>query len=804
MSVLWQKVWDDLWHHKSRTLLAILSIAAGVFSVGAIFGMVDQMLAGMDAAHRAISPSHINIILRNYVDQEIVAELKDIEGVADIDPVNQMTVRYKTSPEVDWELGTLVQRDYENQVYDVVVLKDGVWAADGKISIERLSGQYWETGLGDEVIFDVGGEEQTFEVSGSIRHPFVQPPLFGGQAHFFTDAAGLEEFGIPAGFYGQLLVQVDDYSLERSKAIAADLRSELGKKGIGVIVTLYQDPEKHWGRMFVEGINAVMQVMAVVALFLSVILVLNTMTALITQQTDQIGILKSIGGRSGDILRIYFVEVLILGMFALAIALPAGAAFAFLMSQWFLNLFNIDYETFVLSPLAAWLQVGAALLAPLLAALPPILRGARMTVREALATYGLGSDYGNSPLDKAVEKFAALFLSSLFAVSLGNLFRRKGRLTLTLFVLVTAGVMFLMVMTLISSVNLTLDNELARRAFDVRLGLSRSQPAETILPLVEEEAGIIESELWYSRNATLLREGERLDDSAGLGAQLIGLPPASNMYRPVIISGRWLEAGDADNYIVLSQETADKNDLQVGDNVTLDLGDLGESSWEIIGTYRVVYGGGFAVEPIYAPLEALETITGASDSGTQVLIRAENANTLADAVALAERLNDRLEDAEIGLDFYTSLVPLKERDYVNNQFASVISTLLGLAMIAASVGAIGLTGALAISVVERTREIGVMRSMGAKSGVIASLYLMEGTLQGLLSWLISVPLAYAVSQPLARLLGQRMLELDLDYAFNTPAVFIWLAVVLVFAVSASLWPARLAARARVRENLVYQ
>ena len=108
MSVIWLKVWDDVWHHKSRTLLAVLSIAAGVFSVGAIFGMVDQMLAGMDAAHRAVSPSHINIILRNYIDQEMVAELEEIEGVASVDPVNQLTGRYKINPDDDWELGTLV------------------------------------------------------------------------------------------------------------------------------------------------------------------------------------------------------------------------------------------------------------------------------------------------------------------------------------------------------------------------------------------------------------------------------------------------------------------------------------------------------------------------------------------------------------------------------------------------------------------------------------------------------------------------------------------------------------------------
>lgn len=804
MSVLWYKVWNDLWHHKSRTLLAVLSIAAGVFSIGAIFGMVDQMLAGMDAAHRAVSPSHINIILRNYVPQEIVDDLKTIDGVADVDPVNQITVRYKFDAGDKWELGTLVQRDYDNQVYDQQVLTDGTWPAEGKIGIERLSGEYWNVARGNQVTFDVRGEDQTYEIGGIVRHPFVQPPLFGGQAHFFTDATGLAKFGIPEGLYGQLLVRVDEYSLERAKEIAADVRSELGKRGIGVVVTLYQDPDKHWGRMFVEGINAVMQVMAGVALLLSVILVLNTMTALITQQTDQIGIIKSIGGRSSDIMRVYFVEVLVLGILALAIALPTGALFAFLMSQWLLNLFNIDYNTFIISPLAAWLQVGAALLAPLLAALQPILRGARMTVREAIATYGIGSDYGNSPLDRAVEKFAALFLSSLFAVSLGNMFRRKGRLALTLFVLITAGVMFLMVMTLISSTNLTLDNELSRRAFSVRIGLTQSQPADKILPLVNAESGVTASEMWFSRNATLLREGERLEDSAGLGAQLIGLPPNTRMYRPVIVSGRWLQSGDTENVIVISQETADKNGLVVGDTVTLDLGDLGASDWLVIGSYRVVYGGGFSVEPIYAPIRAVETIAGVTNEGTQVVIRADNAATLADATALAERLEARLEVENIGIDFYTSLVPLEERDYVNNQFASVISTLLGLAMIAASVGAIGLTGALAISVVERTREIGVMRAMGAQSGTLSVLYLMEGALQGFFSWLISVPVAYLLSQPLARLLGQRMLELDLDYAFNGPAVLIWLLVVMTFAISASIYPARMAARARVRENLAYQ
>jgi putative ABC transport system permease protein len=804
MNVLWYKLRDDLWNHKARTLLAAASIAAGVFSVGAIFGMVDQMLAGMDAAHREVAPSHVNIILRNLASRELVEELRSVPGVQSIDPVNQITVRYKLDADGKWVLGTLVQRDYAKQVHDLVSLREGTWPASGSFAIERLSAVHWNVANGAKVIFDVKGTEEARRIDGRIRHPFVQPPRFGGQAHFFTDAEGLEKFGIPAGMYGQLLLRVDDYSLERSKEVAAAVRAALGRNGVGVAVTLYQDPDKHWGRMFVEGINAVMQIMAVVALLLSVILVLNTMTALITQQMDQIGIIKSVGGRSGSIIRVYLAEVLVLGALAFAVAVPAGALFAHFMTAWFLALFNIDTGAISISGQALALQASAALVAPLLAALPPVLRGARMTVREAIATYGIGGDFGNSVVDRAVERLASRFFSSLFAVALGNMFRRKGRLMLTVLVLVTAGVMFLVVMTLVSSTNLTLDNELARRDFAVRIGLAASQPASTVLPLVREEQGVSDAEMWLSRNATLLRSGERLEDSAGLGAQLLGLPAATTMYRPVIVSGRWFRAGDAGRLVVLSQETAEKNGLKPGDAVTLDLGGQGESAWEVLGTYRVVYGGGFAVEPIYAPLPAVEKATGANGAGTQIFVRASGADTIAAANALAERLEDRLRDRDIGIDVYTSLVPLKEREYVNNQFDSVISTLLGLAMIAATVGAIGLTGALAISVVERTREIGVMRSLGAKSGVISRLYLMEGILQGLLSWVLAVPVAYVVSQPVARLLGQRMLKLDLDYAFATPAVFIWLSIVLTFAVSAALWPARMAARARVRENLSYQ
>ena len=802
MSVLWHKVWFDLWHHKGRTLLAILSVAAGVFAVGAILGLVDQLLTGMDGAHRAVMPSHVNVILRTYVPDEVADRLTEIDGVAGVDPVNQISVRYKVRPEDEWELGTLVMRpDYENQTYDLVVLKEGQWPQDPEIGIERLSGQYLGLGIGDQVLLEVDREQRAFAISGQIRHPFVEPPLFGGQAHFFTDAAGLAAFGIPEGLYGQLLVQVEPYSAEKAREVAAEIRSQLGEQGVGVVVTLYQDPERHWGRMFVEGVTLVLQVMALVSLFLSVVLVLNTTNALITQQTDQIGVIKAIGGRSTTVLRIYLAQVLVYGLAALLLSLPLAALFAYGANRWFLNLFNVEVEAFQISGRAVMAQILAAIVAPLLAALWPVLKGAAITVREAIATYGLGGDFGSSGLDRAVERLGTWLLPSPYGLSLGNLFRRKGRLALTLLVLVTAGVMTLVVMSLVSSTQLTLDNETARRLYDLRIGFVRSQAAVDLLAVVDQVEGTRAAQVWYSRNATLLRQEERLQDSAGLGAQLTGIPVGNEMYQPIIAQGRWLEPGDG-RAIVLSQDTAGKNSIAVGDEVTLDLGDLGEGTWRVVGTYRVVYGGGFVTEAIYAPLPQVLEVAGEPERGTQVLVQTD-ATALEDVTAVTDELKDAYQARGMAIDFYTTSIKLEERGYVDNQFNTVVSMLLGLAMLVATVGGIGLMGALGISVLERRREIGVMRAVGAPSRTIMALLVMEGVLQGVLSWLVAVPLSFVLAQPLARALGQTMIEVDLDYAFNFPFVFVWLAAVVIISILASVLPARDAIRVSVRESLAY-
>ncbi len=802
MDVIWHKVWHDLWHHKARTLLVILSIASGVFAIGAIFGMVDHLLGGMDNAHQATNPAHINVFLNTLIDEETAETLTSIPGVVGVEPANRINIRYKTHPDGEWQDGAVTsRRDFTEQQFDLVTLQAGDWPAEQQIGVERLTTQSYHLDIGDQIIIEMDGTDRTFTINGRIRHPFVQPPTFGGEAHFFADAAGLAKLGIPEGGYASLLVQIEPYSRAHAEHIAGEIREHLSKQGYNVAITIYQEPDRHWGRDFVDGLMIVLRVMAVVSLFLSVVLVVNTFTAVITQQTDQIGVIKAIGGSSGIITQTYLAGVLLLSLLALGLALPLGALAAFASSRWFLNLFNVNFDTFQFSPQAVLWQVAAATAVPILAALWPVLKGANLTVREAIATYGLGGDFGSSRFDRFIDRLSARFLSSVYAAALGNMFRRKGRLALTQLVLVIAGVMFLVVMTLVSSTYHTLDNEMARRGYDARIGFVRDQRSERVLNMALALPEVTVAEMWYTHSATILREGEQLRDSAGLGAQLTGLPPESEMRRPLIVDGRWLQPGDG-RVIVINADSAEKNGIAVGDVIRLDLGLMGDAEWQVIGTYRIISGADFTTEPIYAPLDAVVSVTKQANRGTALYLQTRD-HSAAAVTAVTEQLKNQFEAQHMDVALFTTAVKLDERAEIDTQFASVVTILLSLAALMALVGGIGLMGALSISVVERTREIGVLRAIGASSPTIMLLFVMEGVLQGLFSWCLAIPLALVFSRPLANALGQAMTGTNLDFSFHVTAVFIWLVVILVVSAVAALLPARAATRISVRQSLAY-
>jgi putative ABC transport system permease protein len=798
VSVIWYKVWSDLWNNKTRTVLAVLSIAAGVFAIGVMFGMSDLLITNLDDSHHEVMPPHLNVILGAPVPRDVILNLRTVEGVEDVDPYNSVSIQYRLGPESSWRPGVVMMRDFEAQKYELVQLRSGVWPERYELGVERMAAQFWGVGIGDEITIKTGTRERTYPITGLIRHPFVPPPQFMDLAFLFMGEQGIRRLGVPEGRFGAFYVRVAPYSSDYTKEVATAIKDRLATQNIRVAAFVYQDPDKHWGRTFFDGIMAVLRLLAVISVLVGAILVYNTLANLIMQQRNQIGVLKAIGGRVNTITRIYLVNALVYGVLSLAVALPLGAVLAFFMTKTFLNLFNIDYAQFEVSTQAVGLQIVAALAAPLVAALPPVLQGAHITVREAIASYGLGGSFGENRLDRAVEVIGERWLSSQYATALANMFRHKGRLVLTQVVLVVAGSAFLIVMSLMSSISFTLENIFDRRHFDTTVQFDLDQPLARVNALAHSVEGVEDVELRLEHPASMYISGQLVKE-AGIGTNVVGIPAQSTFFRPLLVGGRWFDSRD-DRVIVITRQVAERDQIGLGDIVKLDLGELGKGDWQVIGIYEPIFASGFVSDTIYAPLESLYRSVRRSNLGSVLYVRTSS-HTPEFQASVTNQLKQLFERR--GLKVQTSQTEGELRSQYAFQFSSVTSMLLGLSVVVAIVGGIALMGALSIAVVERTKEIGVLRAIGARSRTIMGIFVMEGLLQGVLSWLLSVPLSLIVSPLIARNLGVAMFGASLDYRYAWAAVGIWLAVILVISAMASLLPARSATKISVRDSLAY-
>jgi putative ABC transport system permease protein len=800
MGVIWHKIWFDIWHNKTRTLLAVLSIAAGVFAVGTIFGMSDMLITNMDASHHAVLPTHLYVYLERPIDRDTILSLKEIAGVEDVEPFNQASILYKLHPEDDWRQGVIQMRDdYNAQKYALLQLREGQWpSGKNEIGLERMAAQFLHIGTGDSVIIKIDDKERVFPITGLIRHPFVPPPQFMDLAFFFMNGEGMERFGIQEGKFTSLYVRVTPYSSDRAKEVATAIKNKLSKQDIRVAQFQYEDPDKHWGRTYMDAMVQVQQMLAIICVLISAILVFNTISNLITQQTNQIGVLKAIGGKAPFITGIYLMNALVYGALAFLIAFPLSAIVAYWITKTFLNLFNIDFNTFQISRNAVILQMLCALLAPLLAGLPPILKGASITVRQAIASYGLGNGSSGGRVSRWLESVGARLLPTHYATAIGDILRHKGRLVMTELVLIAAGASFLMVMSLNSSLALTLDNFFSRQVYDTTLGFDREQRMDRVSQLAESVEGVDKAQVLFEQSASLFAKGQLVKE-AGLGTTIRGLPPESDFFKPLIVSGRWLVPGDG-RAIVIPRETAEKNNIQVNDIILLDIGTSGKDEWQVVGLYEPVFVGGFAADTLYAPLDSLSQITKIYNKTGVVQIRTTS-HDLTSVQEVTKKLKETFE--QHNMDVGGSQIQLDQRATNEWQFSLVTSMLLALSIIVALVGAIALMGALSIGVIERTKEIGVLRAVGARSPVIMGIFVLEGILQGLMSWLIAVPLSLLISPGAAKTMGTIMFGATLDYQYNWTAVFIWLAIVTMISVLASVLPARGATRISVRDSLAY-
>jgi putative ABC transport system permease protein len=793
----WRKVLKDLGGNKIRTVLVVLSIAIGVLAVGMIAGTQTLLDEDLAAVYGATNPAHAIISLDGF-DPELLDSFENVDGVAEVDARREWTMPLLLEQDERLTLRIIAHPNFEAMRLHTITPLSGAWPPpDDSIIIERASLPYTQAEVGDTLRVETAdGRIRELTLAGTAHDVFVEPVQFSNQPIGYVNRQTMEWLGYGRDF-DQLHVRLagENVTLEQVEAVAKLVEDKIERAGLAHYTTYLPEPGEHPANEVVQPLLAILGVLGFLSLFASGFLVVNIINGLLAQHTQQIGIMKAVGARRSQIVVMYLVAVVIFGLLSLLVAVPLGGLAAYRLAGFIASLINFELAGFRIPINVLLVQTAVAILVPVLAAMVPVLRGAAITVREALGENGLGrGHFGGSPLDRFVNWISAsvLRLSRPMRISLRNTIRRKARLLLTLFTLTLGGAIFVGVLSVHASLLGTLDDALRYFAYDVSVDFAKEHRIEEILRVAQQVPGVAAAESWIGTQAQRVQEA----GEAGEAFVLLGVAPDAHMIQPTLLEGRWLQPGDENALVLNSLVLKEEPDLQVGDVVRLELEDR-EADWHVVGLVQGVLTGPIA----FADQEYLAREIRFVGKATGVRIVGE-ANSPAFQRELEIRLREHFESEGFEVAFTRTTADLRET--VEYQFNIIIVLLTVMAVLLALVGGLGLTGAMSINVLERTREIGVMRAVGASDSAILKIVLVEGITVGLISWLFGSLLAYPIGKFLSDTVGRELLEAPLNYRFAADWAVIWLFMIIVIAIFASFLPAWNASRLSVRETLAYE
>ena len=415
-------------------------------------------------------------------------------------------------------------------------------------------------------------------------------------------------------------------------------------------------------------------------------------------------------------------------------------------------------------------------------------------MRRALSNAGGGDQVSSASFLDSISKWIQ-WISRPILLSIRNTFRRKGRLALTMFTLTVAGSIFIAVYNVQFSLEQFMGQIGQHFMADITLTFDQPYRIEKVEQSVMQVPGVTEMEAWLASGAEVVDA----DDKVEANITLLAPPAESELVEPTIIQGRWMEPGDEDVVVLADTVWEDFPDLQAGDTLRLKIGGERAKAYTVIGFFRFI--GVVGVHIGYTDLDTMAEILNLPNQSFSYRLVGEETSLeyqrqLSNSVdAYLRAQGYKISNVEAGL------VTQEENSQAIN---ILIMFLLIMAILTAFVGSIGLTGTMGMNVLERTREIGVMRAIGATDFEIIKTVVIEGAMIGFISWLFAIFLSLPISYGLLYIIANALLNAGLPLEIKANGYVIWLGVVLALSVVASILPARNAARLTIREVLAYE
>jgi putative ABC transport system permease protein len=792
LSPRWDKVLRDSGGNKLRSLLVVFSIATGIAVVGATMNAARMIRRDIFDAYRSGNPASVVIYASPFQDDlaPAVEAMREVQ-YADARRVVSALVNMDDGKQEDIELYVLA--DFTRARLNQLALDPGVREPGTReIYLERQSAAGLGLSKGDSLTVErADGSQHRLTVARVIYDRYSLPYNLLHRASGYVSMSTLAWMGEPS-YYNQLSILVAENKTDREHvlevaAAARDRVIEPAGYTVGDIQVpgMDADPGEFWAQKQMNGVS-------LMAIFLSAGLIINTISAMIAQQVKQIGIMRSVGASRGQLVAIYLVNVLIFSLLGLAIAVPLGLLGSLGLTCLALDFFNGEFSTLDISPGIFLLQSGLALLMPAGVALYPILSGTSVSVYDAIYQSGVQASGGRGWIERLLDRIRNFYPPVL--LSLRNTFRNKSRLAFTLVTLTLAGAVFIAVFSTHASLIEVIDEFNRYMVYDASLSIPGGRNKYTVEREALRVTGVDLAEGWLRDEGVIIRA----DGTEGDHLEIVGLPQDSETIEPRLIAGRWLRASDTLEIVVNQDLLVHEPEIAVGKAVTIRINGV-ERSFQVVG----IASKHISTSRAYIKYEELGKLTGQHNQVNLVRVRATpGPASPAQQEDIAAGLEGRFSDA--GLSQSSGQTQHATFQGMTDAFNLLLIVLLIVAGMLALVGGLGLTGTMGMNVLERTREVGVLRAIGASNKSVWQVVIVEGVVISLVSWGLSAVLSLPVSRMLSEAIVFVTFDTRFAFQYSAPGLLIWLAVVAAIGCLASLAPARDAVRLTVREVLDYE
>jgi putative ABC transport system permease protein len=594
---------------------------------------------------------------------------------------------------------------------------------------------------------------------------------------------------------------------------AVDTQQWLQDKGYTVKHYKVASPGEHPHANITGGMFMIQKVFAVLCCFLSAVLVFNLMSAMLSKQLRQIGVMKAIGANNGQISWIYYRGVLVLGLFGLLISMPT----AYFVSNMYVDslapMMNFDITSYQVPIWIIVLQVLLGIGIPMLSAYLPIKKASQMEIRETLLEYADDKKLcEQSWFDRLV--FRLNFKSHPVRLAIRNSVRQKGRFLLTTGVLMIAASLLMASFNISSTMREVINVERHAKNWAVEIKLNQTMKGNKLESLFTELIEVTQTESFYRTSAAIIEnDPDELEDNKGRSSEnrdskahkvpvtITDLKQNSTMLNLPIIEGEWFKTSfstvgnqstESYNPVVVSQLVMDHLPyLKLG--MTLDI--------EISGQIKTLTLIGVAQKIGPASIYTSGLLKSSHPQPNGIFLSSEG-KTRAELNQLKKVVVQLAEENGIKLS-YTSTA-WNGAEVVEDHFQIVYSLMLLLTVIIIFIASNGIILTMTTNIIERTRENGVLKAIGASNNELGKMILSEAFLIAFLAWLVACVVTLPLSYGVAYWLGLLMLKTPLGLSLDPMIFIISLPIMMLITSLASLIPMGKIMRLPVREALVYE